>query len=266
MGVLPVFVGRATRMVEYHLADEKAYRASVVLGASSSTDDLDGEMTPGDVPAPDRDAVIVALAGFLGPIEQVPPDHSAVHVGGRRAYELARGGQKPELASREVTIHALELVAWDATDPARPLAELEVRCSAGTYVRSLARDLGQRLGCGAYLGALVRTASGPFRLEDATPLDAVREVLAAGRTEDLLLPSDVGLEHIPALTLAADDRDALARGQVVRVRGQAIPAPPQDGAAGVIVRVLDADGRLVAMAHVQDGRLHPEKVFIAPGA
>ncbi|MFV2064096.1 MAG: tRNA pseudouridine(55) synthase TruB [Chloroflexota bacterium] len=268
MGVLPVFIGRATRMVEYHLADEKAYRASVVFGASSSTDDLDGEMTPAEGPAPTRDAVAAALESFRGNIEQVPPDHSAVHVGGKRAYEVARQGDKPELRSRKVTIHSLELVEWDTADADRPMAELEVRCSAGTYVRSLARDLGRVLGSGAYLGALTRTASGPFRIEDAHTLDEVREGLANGRTEQLLLPPDAGLDMIPLVQVRASDMEALARGQII---GLHAPLPRPEGAAAIsdedpLVRLVDESGHLAAMAHVRKGRIYPSKVFISPEA
>ena len=266
MGVLPVFMGRATRMVDYHRRDDKAYRASVVFGASSTTDDIDGEMTPSELLPPSREAVVAALSEFRGPIEQVPPDHSAVHVGGKRAYELARGGEKPELKPRTVTIHGLDLVTWDSADPERPLAELDVRCSAGTYVRSLARDLGRRLGCGAYLGALTRTASGPFTLEHAHTLEYVKSELAAGRAEPLLLSPDAGLDHLPMVRIPDRDREAIARGQIVRVRGEVDgpvdPAAVLEGAADV--RVLDQRGTLVAMAHTSAGRLYPEKVFIRP--
>jgi tRNA pseudouridine55 synthase len=261
MGVLPVFLGQATRMVEYHLAGEKGYRATVVFGARSTTDDIDGEMAPGGTPPPAREAVAAALDGFRGTIEQVPPDHSAVHVGGRRAYQVARGGDKPDLAPRTVTIHALDLVEWDDTDPTRPAAVVDVRCSAGTYIRALARDLGEQLGCGAYLGALTRTASGAFHLADAHLLDEVREQLATGRAGGLLLPPDAGLE-LPRLRLAGDDLAALVRGQVVRPRG---PLPP-DLTDGGITRIVDDADRLVAMAHLRSGRLHPDKVFSAPEA
>jgi tRNA pseudouridine55 synthase len=259
MGVLPVFIGHATRMVEYHLADEKAYRASVVLGASSTTDDIDGELTAGPLAAPGRDALEEAFGTFRGPIVQVPPDHSAVHVEGRRAYQLAREGARPQLPPRQVVIHHLELVDWDGSDPARPVAVLDVRCSAGTYVRALARDLGTQLGCGAYLGSLTRTASGPFRLADAHPLDEVREELAAGRRA-ALLPMDVGLKDVPEVRLGHKDREALARGQVVRVPERASAAAP----TGALVRVVDGGGRLLAMAHLRDGRLYPDKVFVLP--
>jgi tRNA pseudouridine55 synthase len=259
-GVLPLFIGRATRMVEYLLADDKAYRATVVFGATSTTDDLDGELQPVGGPTLERSSVEAALAGFRGTIEQVPPDHSAVHVGGRRAYELARSGDKPELRPRTVTIEHLELVSWDAADPARPVAVLDVRCSAGTYIRAIARDLGASLGSGAYLAALTRTASGPFRVDDAHPLDQVRADLANGRAADLLLPPDAGLDAIPRLELASTDLDALARGQVIGL-GPSVAAE-QDA----LVRVVDGEGRLAAMGRVRGRRLFPDKVFVAPGA
>jgi tRNA pseudouridine55 synthase len=262
MGVLPVFLGRATRMVEYHLADAKAYRCTIAFGARSTTDDIDGELTPGG-PSPDRAAVEAALGAFRGRIEQVPPDFSAVHVAGRHAYQLARGGQKPELTPRTVTITELELAGWDDTDPSRPTAVLELRCTAGTYVRALARDLGERLGCGAYLGALTRTASGPFRLDEAHGLEHVRAELAAGRIAELLLPPDAGLEGIPMVRILGRDRAALAQGQVIRIRDGIAPvAETVTSEEGAIVRVVDEAGRLAAMAHLRGGRLYPDKVFI----
>jgi tRNA pseudouridine55 synthase len=267
MGVLPLFLGHATRMVEYHLADAKAYLASVALGARSTTDDVDGQLTPGEGPAPTREALELALVAFRGDIDQVPPDHSAVHVGGRRAYELARGGEKPGLAPRRVTIHALDIVGWDDSVAGRPTVALDVRCSAGTYVRSLARDLGEALGCGAHLAALTRTASGPFRLDAAHPLDEVRDELAAGRIAGMLLPPDAGLEHLRKLQVPDGDMAAIARGQIIRVRGTvAVPGAADESGRGQVVRVVDAAGRLAAMARLAQGRLYPEKVFIGPDA
>lgn len=261
-GVLPVFLGHATRMVEYHLGDEKRYRAVVVFGARSSTDDRDGELTPSEGVPPERPAVEAALSAFLGEIEQVPPTYSAVRVAGRHAYELARHGLAPELRPRTVRIHELVLAGWDVLDPGRPAATIDVRCSAGTYVRALARDLGERLGCGAFLGALTRTASGTFTIDRAQPLDRVREMLATGRAVELLLPPDTGLDAYPAVQLGAEELGALARGQVIRHRGGALPPPGPTG----LLRVVDAAGRLAAMARLDGGRLHPEKVFVAPGA
>ena len=258
-GVLPLFLGRATRMLEYHLADPKAYRATVCFGASSTTDDLQGELTPSDGPAPGRAAVEATLTAFRGPIIQVPPAYSAVKVAGRHAYALARAGEKLELAPRQVTIDRLELVEWDGSDPDRPIAILEVECSAGTYVRALARDLGRELGTAAYLGMLSRTSSGPFRLADAHRLDEIRAAASTGADglRPFLLRPDAGLEHLPAIELGPNDVAAVARGQFVSPAA-AVPRI----AAGDQLRLLDEEGRLVAMATLRGGRLAPEKVFI----
>jgi tRNA pseudouridine55 synthase len=259
-GVLPIFLGHATRIVEYHLGDEKVYRATVCFGATSTTDDLEGELTPTTGPAPVRATVEAALAGLTGRISQRPPAYSAIKVAGRRAYAMARAGESVVLASRDVTIHALTLESWDASDPDRPVAVIDVRCSAGTYVRALARDLGEAVGSGAYLGALTRTASGPFGLDAATPLDDVRTAAAASPAGLLpyLRPIDAGLDHLPVVRLTAIEVTAIARGQFVRPEG-GIPA------AADHYRLQDPDGALIAIASATAGRLAPDKVFVSPG-
>lgn len=256
-GVLPVFLGSATRMAEYHLHDAKAYRAVACFGATSTTDDIEGELTRTGMPVPTRPDVEAALPAFTGRVVQRPPAFSAVKIAGRRAYEMARRGERPELRDRDVEIQELRLVDWDAKEPGSPCATLEVRCSAGTYVRSLARDLGERLGCGAYLASLVRTASGPFRIEDAVDLDEVRRLLAAGQIARRLLPPDAGLDAYPEVALAPGDLQAIARGQVVRLPDADV-APGPDG----LVRVIARGRGVVAMAHLRDGRLHPDKVLV----
>ena len=258
-GVLPVFLGHATRIVEYHLGDRKTYRATVCFGASSSTDDLEGELTPADAAAPTREAVEAALPGLTGTISQRPPAYSAIKVGGRRAYALARAGETVELATREVTIHSIDIVDWDATDPDRPIAVVDVECSAGTYIRALARDLGALLGGAAYLGALTRTGSGPFRLDGATPLDEIRAAAADGPAGlvPLLRPLDTGLDGFPVVALTTDEVAAIARGQFVR------PAAGLPRAAEHY-RLQAPDGALVAIATGSGGRLAPDKVFVAP--
>ncbi|MEI8333620.1 MAG: tRNA pseudouridine(55) synthase TruB [Chloroflexota bacterium] len=264
-GVLPVFLGRATRLVEYHMTDRKAYRATVCFGASSTTDDLEGELTPADGPAPSRDAVEVALAAFRGAIVQVPPAYSAVKVAGRRAYALARAGKTPELAPRTVTVDRLELVEWDGSDPGRPVTVVEVGCSAGTYVRSIARDLGVALGSAAYLGALERTASGPYTSADAVRLDDLRE---AGRDgiAARLLPEDAGLESLPVVELGAEDVVAIGRGQRIRDPRASGDAPDVGGTEGDLVRLRAGDATLVAIGRRHDGRIDPVKVLRpAPG-
>jgi tRNA pseudouridine55 synthase len=260
-GVLPVFLGHATRVVEYHLGDRKAYRATVCFGASSTTDDLEGELTPSSGPAPTRAAVEAALPGLTGTIEQRPPAYSAIKVGGRRAYAMARAGETVELASRQVTIHSLDLVSWDEADAERPIAVLDVTCSAGTYVRALARDLGEVLGTAAYLGALTRTASGPFTLDAATPLDEIRSA-AAGSPAGLvkhLLPIDSGLDSFPVVSLTPDELAAVAKGQFIKPAG-GLQGPAEQ------YRLVGPDGTLAAIASASAGRLAPDKVFVTPAS
>jgi tRNA pseudouridine55 synthase len=257
-GVLPVFLGRATRLVEYHLGATKRNRATVCVGERSATDDIDGERTPVDGTPATREAVEVALAGFVGPIRQVPPDYSAVQVAGRRAYQLARSGEAVELAPREVTIHALDLVEWDAADPARPVAVVDVACSAGTYVRSLARDLGERLGTGAYLGALVRTASGGFRLEDALQLDELRASAADGPAgvAAILRPIDAGLEDLPHAPVTDEEIRRLGEGLITA------PKAPLTLRDAPVVLAVGPDGSVVAVCRASAGALHPHKVLV----
>jgi len=258
-GVLPIFLGHATRMVEYHLGDRKAYRATVCFGASSTTDDLEGELTPSQGAAPSRDAVLAALAGLTGLISQLPPAYSAIKVAGRRAYAMARAGEAVVLSSREVTIHDLALISWDEADPDRAVAVVDVACSAGTYVRALARDLGQSVGSAAYLGALTRLASGPFALADAIALDDIRTAAAEGPAGliPFLRPIDAGLDAFPIVRLTIDEIAAVARGQFVRPAA-GVPADADH------YRLTGPDGSLVAIASGSAGRLAPDKVFIAP--
>jgi tRNA pseudouridine55 synthase len=259
-GVLPVFLGRGTRVVEFHLADRKGYRATICFGASSTTDDLEGELTPSDGRPPSREAVEETLHGFLGMIRQRPPAYSAIKVGGRRAYALARAGETVELKEREVTIYALTLVSWDDSDPERPIAIVDVTCSAGTYVRALARDVGTALGNAAYLGALRRTAAGAFSEADTVSLDAVRAATADGPDGlmPLLLPVDAGLERFTRIELDEREVDAVAKGRYVR------PAAGIPGDADHY-RLVDASGRLVAIGiPAGHGRVAPDKVLVAP--
>lgn len=261
-GVLPLFLGAATRLAEYHLGRDKRYRATVCFGASSTTDDLEGELTRAGK-APDQAAVEAALAGFRGTIEQRPPDFSAVKIGGRRAYAMARAGITPELRPRTVTIHALELLSWDATDADRPIGTIDLSCSAGTYVRSVARDLGAATGSAAYLGSLVRTSSGSFGLEDAVSVETIREAATrsgAAGVAGLLRPVDAGLEWMARATVSKEEIPRLLQGQAVR------PADPSPGQDEEPVRVTDVAGRLLAIGSIRDGQVAPRKVLVRPPA
>ncbi len=253
-GVLVLAVGTATRLTEYVQHMAKVYRAALLLGAHSDTDDADGSVTPIVVDRPpDETAVRTVLSGFVGEIDQVPPAFSAARVTGRRAYDLARQGQDVELAPRRVRIDAIAVLAY-----VYPRLEIEVRCGKGTYIRSLARDLGVRLGCGALIEQLRRMRIGSFRVEDALAPSA-----DAATARARLLPLEAAVAELPKLTL---DRPHLARLQ----QGAALPLDGEPVIAAAVPRegevaVFDARGKLVLIAAVDCGQglLQPRKVFLA---
>ena len=245
-GVLPIAVGSATRLLPY-LGSDKAYRGVVRLGLTTSTDDLEGEVvTQQDVPALDAEALEQALEPFRGAIQQRPPQVSAVHVDGERAYARSRRGETVELAARPVTIHRLELLGWN---PAASELELEVHCSAGTYIRSLARDLGEALGCGGTLARLRRTEALGFRLEQAVSIEALPLPL---------LDPLAALGHLPRQQLLADQWDGWRCGRTFAAAQELAPDTP--------VAVLGPDGNLAGMARAVAGnQLQPKLVFDAAG-
>ena len=245
-GVLLVGLNRATRLLEYLTGHDKTYRAVLRLGEVRDTLDRTGalvEQRP--VPPLDVAAVRSVLARFRGRIRQVPPAHSAIKVGGERLYRRARRGERVDPPARWVTVHGLELLRLDP-----PEMELRVSCSAGTYVRALARDLGEALGCGATLWRLERTRSGPFDLAWAVPLEAVE---AEGyRAWDRVLPPGQMLPGMPRADVDAARAAALAHGRTVPWEGE-----PRGGP----VAVYGPEGDLVAVGRVEAGRLRPVKVI-----
>jgi tRNA pseudouridine55 synthase len=234
-GVLVVCVGRATRLVRFLGEGEKEYAATVRLGFATNTDDATGEPLGEpravDVPA---ETLAAALRGLVGTFDQVPPAFSARHVGGRRLYELARRGEVAPRAATRVSVFGLELVGVDGAT-----LEMVVRCSPGTYVRALARDLGEHLGTGAHLAALRRTRSGAFDLSQAVPGDD----LSGAR--DALRPLSELLLELPAVTVGEEGRRLVRNGRELR-RDVVVAGFPQ--APPGRVRVLDAAGELLALA------------------
>jgi tRNA pseudouridine55 synthase len=251
-GVLVVCVGAATRLAEYVQRMEKVYHARVHLGARSDTDDADGTITPVDLVRPlDRAAVERALQGFVGEIEQVPPAYSAAKVTGKRAYDLARRGEDVSLQARPVRIHAIDLLTYDY-----PLLELTVRCGKGTYIRSLARDLGERLGCGGYIETLRRERVGCFVSADAIPLET-----EAGQARACLRPLADALCELPSLVLSAHDLARLRQGQTIQLLGS-LPVAG-DSTDLVETAVFDSEGAVTAVAAVdpRNRLVRPERVF-----
>jgi tRNA pseudouridine55 synthase len=232
-GVLPVCLGRATRLAEFIAGEDKAYRAEITFGVTTDTQDSFGEVrSEQDASHLGRGDVAYMLTRFHGAIMQIPPMVSAVKVGGKRLYELAREGVEVERQARPVTIHKLQLL--DFRPGPRPVAFVDVVCSKGTYIRTLAADLGEKLGVGAHMSYLVRTRSGPFRLEAAATL----EELAAGQAP-MLAPADA-LGAMPRATVQGPAAERLKHGVAPRLR---LSEPP-----GTTVALLDESGDLLALA------------------
>ena len=269
-GVLIVCLGRATRVVEYLMAGRKSYRASILFGQSTTTYDIDGEVTAsGGRTDLSRADIEAALAGFVGAIDQVPPIYSALKHQGQPLYKLARQGKEVERLPRAVEIYGLELQGWTP-----PILVLEVTCSPGTYVRSLAHDLGQRLGSGACLAGLIRLRSGRFSLENAVSLERLEDAFQHGQEAEYLLPMDEALLDLPAVILTQADTQRVLQGQFLDLHGSepAIPSPFPRGdlgksqiGNGAECRAYSSTGDLVAVLAYDPAipAWRPRKVFAA---
>jgi tRNA pseudouridine55 synthase len=263
-GLLVLCLGEATKVAGLLLVDDKEYEAVARLGVTTTTYDAEGEVTSTrDARHLDDPAIAAALAAFQGPQKQRPPMYSAVHQNGKRLHELARAGIEVEREPRSITIHAIDLLGvrreGDTVD-----VRFRVACSKGTYIRSLAADLGERLGVGAHLVSLRRTRAGRLDVAHAVPLDRVTE--AASRPGCLLDPA-VALEPMPALTAGPGDALKLRQGKAVPLANLVSHLAPmgEPGALGADVRVLWPDGRLLALAEVRQAAgeavVHASRVF-----
>lgn len=249
-GVLVICVGGATRLSEYVMAHTKQYRAAMVFGIETDTYDADGTITA-RVPANalTRTEIEHAAMQLTGDIDQIPPMHSAIKVGGRKLYDIARSGQSIDRAPRRVTIERIDVLDFTVDDGAgTATAAVDVTCSAGTYIRSIAHDLGGLLGTGAHLSALERTASGRFKLEDATPLETLKA--EPDWRPYLIAPLDA-LADMPRVTLSPENAAHLAH-------GRAIPADIPDGVTAAAIYA----GELAAIVTARGSAWHPHKVFL----
>jgi tRNA pseudouridine55 synthase len=249
-GVLPILFESATRLAEFALRLPKTYVADIHLGYSTATDDAEAEREPvGDPSGVTEDDLRTALSAFSGHILQEPPAFSAVKLDGQRAYKLARRGEEPKPKAREVEVYESRLVEF--TPGSDAVARIEVRCGSGTYMRSIARDLGRGLGVGGYLGRLVRTAYGGLEIESAVPS---AELTTAAEVRDRLLPAEVILPHMERVKLNVEQEAMVRQGRSVRV----LPEPGPG-----LIRAHDSTGRLVALGHADPLRrtFVPEKVL-----
>jgi len=249
-GVLVVLVGPAVRLSEYISAEDKRYQATIKLGEKTDTYDGDGVVTGTSEVNISREDFETALQGFVGEIEQVPPPYSAIKVKGRRAYDMARKGEEVELEARTIHVHSLEVVEWNL-----PEVVVDVHCSSGTYVRSLAYDLGEKLGCGANLTGLRRTKSGSFTLKDAQPLRKLSEAFENNTWFRYLIPAAEALSEWPSITLNNEEVDLVRHGHRIP-RGELLEGQ---------VRAITEQGELVALmeADPETAEYKPKKVFFA---
>ncbi|MBU4226315.1 MAG: tRNA pseudouridine(55) synthase TruB [Chloroflexi bacterium] len=255
-GVLVVLIGPAVRLSEFVSATDKRYQAILRLGSTTDTYDAEGRFTrqssaPVNVT---EEKFEEALKQFIGEIEQTPPPFSAVKVHGRKAYEMARQGEEVELAPRKIQVYHLEVLEW-----APPEVVIDMHCSSGTYVRSLANDMGKVLGCGAYLVGLRRTKSGRFSLRDAIPLRKLQEAFQAGNWYQFLIPAAEALADWPGIELNPAEVEEVTHGHRVKAAPDAKPG---------LVRGVSMAGELIAIMELAQGEdgspeWQPKKVFFS---
>ena len=249
-GVLVILIGPAVRLSEYLVSDRKGYEAMIRFGSVSDTYDGDGNVIQTGREAPeDEEEIIEAMAEFTGEIVQVPPAYSAIKIHGKKAYDLARKGQEVNLNARKVTIYSFDFIEY-----ARPELTADINCSSGTYVRSIAHDLGQKLGCGAYLSGLRRTLSGNFSLRDAVPLATLQKAFEEGTWYQYLIPAAEALGDYEEIILDMDTEADI-------LHGRRIPAEP--GEHNAVGKAVSEQGELIALLEFvpESGEWKPRKVF-----
>jgi tRNA pseudouridine55 synthase len=250
-GVLVLCAGKATRIARYLEAGEKEYKAVMRLGVTTDTLDAEGRvLETRSYSPPDRSQVLHALKNFMGTIMQQPPAYSAIKVKGVASYKLARQGKAEPIAPRQVTIFDIELTAYED-----PFISLTVKCSKGVYIRTLCADLGEALGPGAHLTALVRTRSGSFGIDHAVPLEGLADAAAAGTLDRVLIPLDKALAVFSAVTLNETDAARIMHGNRVPWQGD------MAAASSAPVRIYGPSGTFLALARPEEGEFRPELVF-----
>lgn len=251
-GVLPICLGQGTRLVEFLAEAGKTYRAEIELGISTDTYDATGKVTGrSDASALTQGEVEAAAASFSGLVEQTPPMYSAVKHRGVPLYRWARAGIELPRTARKVEFSRIQILEWQP-----PLLTLEVECSKGAYIRSLAHDLGEKLGCGAHLRNLVRLSSGPFSISDAVTISQIEDAFREGWWAKLLYPIDVVVLHLPAVTVGDDDERAI-------VNGRPLELAQEDRPSEGLCRAYSHDRRFVAILRYDEvrGCWRPRKVF-----
>ncbi len=256
-GVLPVCIGQGTRVVEYLASASKSYRAEIEFGVTTDTYDCTGNVTfRGDSSTVNREKLEAVLSSFHGIIEQIPPMYSAIKQNGQPLYKLARAGINVFRQSRPVEIYRIEMILWEL-----PVVTLEVECSKGTYIRSLAHDVGQILGCGASLRNLIRLRCGPFHIGDSITIPQLEEAFRHGYWEKYVYPLDTVLADWPAVVVDEEKEQDIINGRSILLsRGSDTNEPVEYG----LYRAYSRYGRFLAVLkfNAEKGEWHPQKVFL----
>ncbi len=255
-GVLPIALGEATKTVPFLMDADKAYRFTLVWGVETASFDREGAVTGVSDVRPDPAAAAAALETFVGEIDQIPPDFSAVKVDGERAYDLAREGIALDLRPRRVTIHAARVTGAPDADH----LEIEIECGKGTYVRALARDLAAALGAKAHVGALRRTRVGAFTQERAMTLETLETMCYGDAALEVLLPVETALDDIPALAVTTEDAFRLTQGRSIVLLPRQVDTLRARLSASRVVSARHGE-RVVALCEMRAGRLNPTRVF-----
>lgn len=258
-GVLPICLGKATKLCDMMTEKEKVYEAVMILGKETDTQDLSGEILKSS--ATDflnENQVKDAVLSFIGPYDQIPPMYSAVKVGGKRLYELARQGKEIERKARRVEIGSIRILEMNL-----PEVRMEVVCSKGTYIRTLCHDIGKKLGCGACMGELLRTKSGIFDLKNSRTLDEIQSFLDNGRIEEILIPIDSMFPGTPKAFVKKGQDKTVYNGNALRPDQFVNRMDPEDGEN---IRVYGSDGQFLALYsfHKQEKKYRVEKMFYSP--
>lgn len=252
-GVLPICVGHGTRVAEYLSESGKAYRAEILFGIVTDTYDREGSiLRTSDTSNLSLASIEAQLPHFMGAQMQMPPLYSAIKLQGQPAYKRMRAGEEITLEPRPIEIYALRIVTWQA-----PVLTLDIECSKGTYIRSLAYDLGEQLGCGAHLAGLIRTRSGPFTLEKSSTLEQLTDIIEQGTLSEYIFPADYAIQQYPALHLDEETSIRVLHGNAFRAELPVLQ--PESNMA----RIYNDKGSFLAIAHwdAEEQMWQPKKVF-----
>jgi tRNA pseudouridine55 synthase len=259
-GVLPVCIGRATRVIEYLMDGVKRYRAEIEFGKTTDTYDSEGAVTSESDPSGiDPDRIKTALSSFRGEIQQVPPLYSALKHRGTPYYKLAREGIEIEIDSRPVTVHDVYIIDWQP-----PVVTLDISCGKGTYIRSIANDLGQMMGCGAYMKSLIRTRYGIFNIDNAVSLEELEQSFAHDYRNIYIFPPDSVLMNMKAIIIDDENRQKICNGRTLDRKSVSPDMTPAIEDTETRYSAYDTDGRFIGILRLdsETAKWHPEKIFV----